>query len=391
MKIGIDIRTLMDTNYSGVPEFTSNLLEEIFKLDHANEYRLFYNSAKPIRMPEFSQPNVKVIKSRFPNKILNYLLFKSFNRPRIDTLLDADVFFMPHINFIGLGRKANLLTIHDLSFLRYPRFFSVRKNFWHMMVNVKKLVSSFRHIATVSENTKKDIVELCGVRPEAVSVIYSGIPASFKVYRKDDPQLGQVREKYGLPDDFILFLGTIEPRKNISGLIEAFELLKNRGASRELKLVIAGGNGWKFGPVISAYGKSKYKDDIIFLGFVDGKDKPYLYNLAKIFVYPSFYEGFGFPPLEAMACGVPVVTSDVSSLPEITGGAGLSVNPGNVNDISLAMEKLLSDTELYSRSRDGGLEQARKFTWQNAARSYISLFSVLAEEIKSGSNAKLQE
>ena len=142
MKIGIDIRTLMDAQYSGVSEYTLNLIQNILKLDQKNDYRLFYNSAHDIsnRIPRFDYPNVKIIKFNYPNKILNYIGFKMLGMPRIDKLLDVDVFFMPHINFMAFSGKAkSILTVHDLSFLRYGEFFSLRKNFWHRMLNVKKI------------------------------------------------------------------------------------------------------------------------------------------------------------------------------------------------------------------------------------------------------------
>ncbi len=151
MVIGVDIRTLMDTQYSGVSEYTLNLVSALLELDRGNEYRLFYNTAKNIsgRLPKFDYPNVKIVKKSIPNKILNYLFFKFLNSPKIDKLLGVDplsgrgagVFFMPHINFIALsGKSKSVLTVHDLSFLRYPEFFSARKNFWHKMINVKKLI-----------------------------------------------------------------------------------------------------------------------------------------------------------------------------------------------------------------------------------------------------------
>ncbi|MBA4320032.1 MAG: hypothetical protein C0412_16650, partial [Flavobacterium sp.] len=210
MKIGIDIRTLMDARYSGVSEYTLNLIKEILKLDSHNEYRLFYNSfGKCSNIPEFSAKNVKLVKYNYPNKILNYLFFKFFNYPKIDKELKTDVFFMPHINFIGLTQtplplpslrnwggatqtatqpplpplvrgetlqlsggwlKTNqkIITVHDLSFLRNPEFFSLRKNFWHSMVDAPRLLKKFDRVIAISENTKRDIIELCGISPDKI-------------------------------------------------------------------------------------------------------------------------------------------------------------------------------------------------------------------------------
>ncbi len=462
MKIGIDIRTLMDARYSGVSEYTFNLIKEILKLASAssprpdfgelsrtelgtkaaqgiksekveNEFRLFYNCFGDCpNIPRFGGDKVKVVKYNYPNKVLNYLLFKIFNWPKIDEALEVDLFFMPHINFIGLTSKSpqppskipptpfikgellkggvkKILTIHDLSFLRYPEFFSWRKNFWHKMVNVKKLVKRFDVIVAVSENTKRDIVELCGVEESKVKVIYPGIGEEFRQIKNfqfsifpalamqggtsnfqsnsnsqifklnaDEVRLLEIRNKYKLPDKFILYLGTVEPRKNVEGIIRAYNQLRiNNYELRDVKLAIAGGRGWKSDNIFREWEKSEFKDDIKFLGYVDNEDKVYLYNLAAVFVYPSFYEGFGFPPLEAMACGTPVVASFASSLPEAAGEAALMVDPYNINDIARAMKEILTDENLKNKLVARGLEQVKQFRWEKAAGEYLELFNKL--------------
>ena len=377
VKIGIDIRTLMDARYSGVPEYAFNLIKEILRLDNYNEYRLFYNSFGDCpNMPELTGGKVKVIKYNYPNKIFNYLLVKIFNYPKIDKALEADVFFMPHINFIGLsGRAKSVIAIHDLSFLRYPEFFSARKNFWHKMVNVKNLLKKFDMAVAASENTKRDIMELCGVNENKIKVIYAGVGEEFK-NNIDREKLLEVKNKYKLPDKFILYLGTVEPRKNVDGIIRAYNQLRIMNYElRDVKLVIAGGRGWKSENVYREWEKSEFKNDIIFLDYVDGEDKIYLYNLASVFVYPSFYEGFGFPPLEAMASGVPVVASFAASLPEVTGGAALMVDPYNINEIARAMREILTDESLRNKLIARGLERAKKFNWENTAREYLKIFS----------------
>lgn len=380
MKIGIDVRVLMDERYSGVSEFAYNLIKEILKLDKKNEYRLFYNSFKDLRGFEQAMADlrgqekerVSLIKYKYPNKLLNYFLFNTLSWPKIDSRLEADIFWMPHINFIALsGRAKSILTIHDLSFMRYGEFFSARKNFWHKMINAKKLVKKFDKIIAVSENTKSDIIELCGVRPEKIEVIYPGLGEEFKEVISNKLE---VRSKYSLPEKFILFLGTIEPRKNIEGLISAFNELKKDERFKEYKLVLAGGKGWKSENIYLAWKSSPYKDDINFLGYIPKEEKPFLYSLASLFVYPSFYEGFGFPPLEAMASGVPVIISFASSLPEVIGGAGLMVDPYNITDIKIAMEKVLMDEKFRNSLVEKGFEQVKKFTWQKTAEKYLQIF-----------------
>lgn len=386
MKIGIDVRTLMDAKYSGVNEYTFNLIKEIIKLDsHStgsgqseNEYRLFYNSATKINNPaeNFAGHHVRVVKKNYPNKILNYILFKFFNWPKIDKMLDVDFFFMPHINFISLSRKCKgILTVHDLSFLRYPEFFNWRKNFWHRMINVRKLVRRLDHVVAISENTKKDIIELCGVSPEKVSVIYSGLGEEFRVVDGSDVNLKKIKDKYILPDKFILYLGTLEPRKNIEGLIMAYKQFRDKGGDRECKLVIAGARGWKTKKIFKTQQDSGYQNDIKFIDYVDRDDRVYLYNLASVFVYPSFYEGFGFPPLEAMACGVPTVTSMASSLSEAVDDASIMIDPYNISDITSSIEVILSDSDVRNSLIAKGINRAKEFSWQKTASEYLNLFN----------------
>lgn len=421
MKIGIDIRPLMDARYSGVSEYTYNLVKEILKLDTENEYRLFYNCFGDCpNIPDFKAPNIKLIKHNYPNKFLNYLLFKFLNYPKIDQELGVDIFFMPHINFIGLADKAtlveedrmqtplaplsrgggkgakSLITVHDLSFLRYPEFFSARKNFWHKMINVRKFLQRFDWIVAVSENTKRDIVELCHIPGEKVKVVYSGVGEEYrkifnfqfsmfnefpiKKFSNFDPEEKKalaVKKKYGLPDKFILYLGTIEPRKNIKGIIAAYgEARFTCHESRDYKLVIAGGKGWKYKSVFSAWEKSKFKNDIIFLDYIDSADRPYLYNLASVFIYPSFYEGFGLPVLEAMASGLPVICGHSSSLPEVAGEAAFMVNPNDINEIAAGIKEILTNENLRSDLATRGLRRAKRFSWEKTAKEYLALFTL---------------
>lgn len=379
MRIGIDIRTLMDARYSGVPLHNYNLVKGLLALDRQNEYLLYYNSfGKNLELPEFDRPNVKIIRGRYPNKLLNYLNFKILNRPKIDKRLEADIFLMPHANFIALSGKAkSVLTIHDLSFMRFKEFFSIRKNIWHRMINVRKLIKKFDHIVAVSESTKNDIIDLCGVDEKKVRVIYPGLGPEFRPLKENNSGLASVKRKYALPDKFILYLGTLEPRKNVEGIIAGYDGLRRAGEIGGFKLVIAGGKGWKTEKIFSAYEKSRFKNDIAFIGYVKEEEKVFLYNLASLFVFPSFYEGAGLPPLEAMASGAPVLTSFTSSLPEIAGGASLMADPYNINDIRDGMKAVLCDSELRRNMVSRGLELAKKFSWEKCASEYLSVISGL--------------
>jgi glycosyltransferase involved in cell wall biosynthesis len=379
VNIGIDVRTLMDKQYSGVPEHTLNLIKTILEIEsqrtNGNKYKLFYNSARDIqaRIPDFQSENIETRNLGYPNKIFNYFLQKTLKYPKIDKILDVDVFLMPHINFAALSSACqSILTVHDISFLRYPDFFSARKNFWHYMLDVKKMINGFDKIVSVSENTKNDIVDICGVDKEKVKVIYPGVNNSF--YRQLKPELyNQIKNKYQLKNKFILYIGTLEPRKNIEGLIEAFNVFCRKRRVNDCDLVIAGGRGWKSNKIIKKWKESEHRNKIKFLGYIPHEDKPYLYNAASIFAYPSFYEGFGFPPLEAMACGTPVLTSFSSSLSEVAGDSAFLVDPYNTNKIADYLERLIIDKKLREELKQRGLETVKKYNWEKTAKEYIGL------------------
>lgn len=395
MIIGIDIRPLMDKHYTGVSEYTFNLLLEIFRQDKKNNYKLFYNAYHDVadRIPRFDFPNVEVVKFSYPNKFLNYIFFKIFQRPKIDQLLGVDLFFMPHINFIALGPLCKkVITIHDLSFLHYPHYFSVRNNFWHKSINVKKFLPKFNKILTVSDNTQRDVRELCQIPSKKMQTIYSGISKRYRPIDCADPYLNEVKKRYHLPDDFILYLGTLEPRKNIEGIIEAYEHFREQHyadlihfegqaevGDHRISLVIAGRRGWGYKGMYELARKSNYSDDIIFTDYITDEDKVYIYNLAKIFIYPSFYEGFGFPPLEAAACGTPTIVSNTSSLPEIIGKAAILIDPHNIIEMSQAITQLIYDEKLCEQLSQAGLEKAKQYSWEKCAREVIEVFEELGE------------
>ena len=391
MIIGVDIRTLMDKYYSGVSEYTLNLLRAIFEHDKNNKYKLFYNSYHDIsdRMPKFDHPNVEIIKFSYPNKILNYLLFKIFKWPKIDKKLGGvDIMFMPHINFIALSKECKkIITIHDLSFLRHPYYFSIRHNFWQRNINTKKLLKKFHKIIAVSDNTKKDIENLCKTPPKKIKAIYSGIGPEYKEINFQDEKLTAVRKKYNLPQRFILYLGNLEPRKNVEGIVEAYKIFRDQQhsdlihfegdseiAANKINLVIVGNPGWGYRGIYELAKKSKYADDIIFTDYVDEKDKPCIYNLAEMFIYPSFYEGFGFPPLEAAACGTPCIVSNNSSLPEVMGKSAVLVDPYNISEIAQAIAQLENNSELRMQLSKIGQEKASQYNWQKCAKEVLDTF-----------------
>ena len=378
MIIGIDIRMLARGMKTGVEEYTSNILANMLSLNKNIEYKLFYNGYKKIELDcdWLKFPNVELRQYRIPNRFLDTSLY-FFNYPKIDKLLkEVDVFFSPHIFLSSVSKKCkSVMTFHDLSFEKYPEFYSASKNYWHFSMNPKKQARKADKIIAVSESTKNDLVGLYNINPEKIKVIYSGINSVFSI-QYSVSSISKIKKKYNLPEKYILYLGTLEPRKNIVGLIKAFEMFKRRRHSRmspaeDYKLVIAGSKGWLYRDIFKTVKNSPVKNDIIFTGFIDDEDKSILYSQAELFVYPSFYEGFGFPPLEAMACGTPVITSNFSSLPEAVGDAAIMINPYNLDELYRAMETVLNDDKLKDTLIKKGFKQAKKFSWQKCARETL--------------------
>jgi len=403
MKVGIDIRILGKARRTGVEDYTINLLSHLLPMDKSVKYRFFYNGLRKFKgnYPWLNASNVKIKSLRIPNRIFD-LFLRFFKIPKIDKILGGiDIFLSPHFLLTPLSKKSKIIVIfYDLSFLRFPEFFSLPKLLWHKFIYPKKQAQKADLIITISQSTKEDLINLYRIPSEKIKVIYPGIDKKFKPIDKENKMLLKVKEKYRLPDNFILYFGTIEPRKNILGLIKAFEQIKEeknlsplqiqwRGfegmVKKEqtrgfdfsgLKLVIAGSKGWLCRDVFERARNSPFNKDIVFTGHIDEEDKPCLYNLADVFVYPSFFEGFGLPPLEAMACGVPTIVSNSSSLPEVVGDGALMIDSHNVNEISFVIKKVLENQELEDYLISKGLKRAGKFNWDKAASEFLSIFKL---------------
>lgn len=384
MKIGIDIRCLSDGRRTGVEEYTVNLLHNLFSLDQRNEYVLFLNALHETKF-DFSQfakyPNVRLQKFRIPNKLLN-LCFWYLNWPHVDKMLGGvEVFFMPNINFVALSAKTKLvLTVHDLSFELFPETFSLKRRAWHFFINPKKLCQKAAAVIAVSQSTKNDIVTWYKIKAEKVHCIYSGTSDDFVEIDRNDERLFQVREKYHLPFNFIFFLGTVEPRKNIAALVKAFDALKETGGAQfeKYKLVIAGVRGWKSAAIFKQLRSAKFTQDITYTDLISNEDKPLVYNLASVFVYPSLFEGFGLPVLEAMKCKVPVITSNTSALPEVVGEAGIMVDPDKPDELFVALRDVLLDRKLQENLKEKSWRRAFQFHWRKTALEFLGIIGKMS-------------
>lgn len=379
MKIAIDIRPIMDPKPKGVGHYTLNILKNLLEIDNTNEYILFYNQSKKVKLPPFLvnyKDKIKIKAFHYPNKLIN-LSLRFFKYPKIDKLLDEpDIFFSPNLNFFAFSKNSKtkkILTIHDLSYKIYPEFFSAKGNFWHKLL--EKNIYKFDKLITISQNTKRDLINQYKIPEEKFEVIYSGINSDkfSQEYSEKEKQI--LKNKYNLPEKYIFFLATFEPRKNIESLIQSFNIIRKK---LNIKLVLAGAKGWKNSSIFEFIKKSPNNQDILVLDYVEDKDKAFLYQNAALFLFPSFYEGFGFPPLEAMSAGCPVVAGLNSSLPEICGKAALLVNPYSLKEISQASIQILTDSQLRNHLIEQGFLQSKKFSWQNTAKNMLELFLAMA-------------
>jgi len=268
-----------------------------------------------------------------------------------------------------------VVTVHDLSFLRFPRAFAPANRFYLSRITAISCRRAERVIA-VSQATARELTRLLGVPPQRIEVIYNGVDAAFFV--RDPAAVAAWRRQAGWPEQFMLSVGTLEPRKNYGVLIDAYALYRRQSA-RPLPLLIAGGRGWDYEGIFARVARLDLTAHVVFLGFVPAATLPWLYNAATLFVYPSRYEGFGLPVIEAMACGTPVITTTAGSLPEVAGTAAWLVAPDDVEGLAQAMHTLTNDIGRREAMVAAGLEQARRFRWtQTAAATAMVYARILA-------------
>lgn len=286
-------------------------------------------------------------------------------RERLD-LLHALAYVAPVV-----AACPTVVTVHDLSFVRYPRAFRPL-NRLYLTYLTKRSVWRARRVLADSCSTRDDLVRYWQVPAARISVVHAAVEAEY--YPLPAREVEERRRRRQLPARFVLYLGTLEPRKNVVAAVEAFARWAARSRDRETWLVIAGARGWYYQQIFARVEALGLADRVLFPGFVPASELPDWYRAATLFIYPSLYEGFGLPPLEAMACGTPVITSNTSSLPEVVGDAALLVDPYDVEAIAEAMARLLADAGLRQRLREAGLARARLFSWERTARETVAAY-----------------
>lgn len=372
MKIGIDARSLIGYK-SGIGQYLQQILN-VWANDNRNEYYLF--SPRDFELTEEIKSMKKVVSYGRVNS-----LWMQYAIPLLLDKYKIDLFWGPNysIPLFYPYQTKTVITIHDMVSFVYPETLPI-KTVTHNRYGLPLYINQADRIITESESTKKDIIKFLNYPSSQIEITLLGVNQRF--YQKVN-NINEELLKLNINFPYILCVGTIEPRKNISGVITTYlRLLEHY--SFDHRLVIVGAKGWKYSTIFELIDKNPIlKERVYFLGYVPEEDLPVLYQGSSLFVYPSFYEGFGLPPLEAMASGIPVIASKVSSMPEVIGQSGLLVNPHSIEELSNAMKKVLSDKEIAVSLSTSGNERARKFTWERTARQTLNVFEHVMSE---GSN-----
>ena len=376
MKILIDIRSLDTKQMTGVPEYVRLLVENILRESPNEQYVFFANSfGRRLEKTDLLQKQRgNWVNFGIPNRIFD-LTNHFLNLPKIDSMVSADIFYSPHFNILSFKNPSkHILTIHDISFVHYPEFFSRRKQLWHWQQNWRRQIEEAGQIITNADYTREDIIDTLKLDGKKIKRVYAGINPLYKKLPRNDVNLSRFRNEKGLSRPFLLSVGTLEPRKNIIATIRAFNKLKQSKIFHDLDLVIVGSYGWLYDKILNEAQESPWRNNIRIWGKATPQETLYLYNLASVFVFPSFLEGIGFPPLEAQACGLPVVASNRSSLPEMLGDSALLVNPWKTGEIAMAVEGIMKDFKLRNELTAKGFKNTQRFRWEETAKEIIKIF-----------------
>ncbi len=371
MRIAIDAHSV-GTGLGGNESYATNLIEALAKVDSINQYTLYVTRREAL--------------DRFSNRWSNFSVRATLPHTplvRIPLTLSAELRRNPvdvlHVQFTAppFSPCPVVVSIHDLSFEHLPQTFKWRSRN-QLRITVRRSAREAAQVIALSEFTRSDIIASYHVSSENVSVIPLAAPAHFRPVQ-DEEELRRVRQTYGIEGDYILSVGAIQPRKNLSRLVTAYSRLRRARPEVKLpKLVLVGKCAWLYDETLRTIKELEVSNSVILTGYVPESDLPALYSGALCFVYPSYFEGFGLPPLEAMKCGAPVIVGDKTSLPEVVGDAGLLVDPFDVDSITCAIQSVIYDSNLRSQLRVKGLERAKLFDWQETARQTLSVYKKAA-------------
>jgi glycosyltransferase involved in cell wall biosynthesis len=369
VRIAIDARKMRDY---GIGTYVRNLLRYLARIDKNTEYVLFCRADDCATIEE-SGENFRAV----PELARQYSIKEQLRIPLDLRREKIDLFHAPHYVLPALIPCKAVVTIHDCIHLRFPQYLPSRLGYAYARTSMWIATHRSTRVLTVSEASKRDILKYFHVPQHKIDVIYNGIDERFGETPSPDEVL-RVRERYQLNDPFVLYAGNIKPHKNLERLIEAFHLLRRNG-HETVKLLIIGDEISKYATLRRAVHKYKLHKHVRFFGFVPDKTLAVLYRLARVFVFPSLYEGFGLPPLEAMASGTPVITSNVSSLPEVVGDAALLIDPYEPAAIAQAMHRVLTEPSLREDLRRRGLLRVKDFSWERSIRRVHEIYQEVLE------------
>ncbi len=373
MRVAIDIRKLHDF---GIGTYIRSLITYLSRIDQRTEYVLLCRKEDCSLVKRLGN-NFRAI----PEPSAPYSISEQIRIPLRLNLERIDLFHTPHYVLPALTPCRSVVTIHDCIHLMFPKYLPNRTAHTYARLAFQIAARRSDRILTVSEASKRDILKLFDLPNEKVTVIPNAIDERFLSTPLDD-EIVRVRERYQLSDRFVLYAGSAKPHKNVERLLDAFFMLRQKEGFNDLSLIIIGNEISKYSTLRRAVHRYKLHKHVRFLGFVTHETLAILYRLSDVFVFPSLYEGFGLPPLEAMACGTPVLTSNVSSLPEVVGDAAVLVDPYNPRSIADGMELILTDTELRETLKERGLKRVRQFSWQESVTRVRNIY----EQIYVGSS-----
>lgn len=365
MRIGINGRFLI-AKRTGVQRAAYNLVKTLIEVDRDNEYIIFTGKEQQ-GSPEWNYPNVTVVgDDLIPSESIRNHIWEQVRLPRLAAKYKIDILHSPANVAPLFYRGKSIIHIHDLCFVVNPQWYSFAFRTLYNLI-IPQLAKRATKVVTNSNNSKNDLLQFFGLPAEKVSLVYWAVDDVFSL-----PPTQEVKDKRYMEEDYILYVGSLEPRKNINILIEAYEKLRHEYPAIKTKLILIGGESPLFASV--QLKAREFRDDVIFKGFVTDLELGEFYRRAKLVAYPSLYEGFGLPPLEAMASGVPVVTSSTSSIPEVVGNAALLIDPKDREQLTKAMHRVLTDRTLRESMIKAGSQRVLRFNWYRVARGVLAVY-----------------
>jgi glycosyltransferase involved in cell wall biosynthesis len=368
MLIGIDASRAAARERTGTENYSLHLIRHLLALESGHRYRLYFNRPPSIGLFP-TTPDLELRVMPFPRLWTHGRLSWEMARQ------PPDVLFVPAHVLPLVHPRSSVVTVHDLGYLHYPRAHPLLDRLY-LDFSTRYNARAASRVIAVSQATKDDLVQHCGIEPGKITVVYSGWDET-KQPVEDKATIEKVKAGYGIRGDYVLYVGTLQPRKNLGRLLEAYATVRKQAKRGEAPcLVFAGRKGWLYEHITQQVERLGLETEVIFPGYVPQDDLPALLSGARLFVYPSLYEGFGLPVLEAMACGTPVLCSNVASLPEVAGDAALLVDPLDVKSIAEAMNRLLGDEGLRAQLVERGYRQVRRFSWDRCARETLAVLEV---------------